>query len=138
MRNCAILQTKSIKLLLLEVMAVLLLLAVISLLLLHANPDTFKLLKPWQRAIGGDHVLHVGVGALLPLTLGVLSRAYQRSIRFQFAFFAVFPLCYGVDEFVQSFTPHRESNWGDYGMSLLGWGIALLFWLLIKALRRRV
>ncbi len=131
-------QTKSIKLLLLEVIAVLVLLAVISLLLLHANPDTFKLLKPWQRAMGGDHVLHVGVGALLPLTLAVLSQAYRRSVRFQCAFFAVFPLCYGIDEFVQSFTPHRESNWGDYGMSLLGWCITVLFWLLLKALRRRV
>ncbi len=131
-------QTKSIKLLLLEVIAVLVLLAVISLLLLQANPDTVKLIKPWQRAIGGDHVLHVGVGSLLPLTLGVLSRAYQRSVRFQCAFFAVFPLCYGVDEFVQSFTPHRESNWGDYGMSLLGWSITVLFWLLLKALRRRI
>jgi VanZ family protein len=132
------LQTKSIKLLLLEVIAVLVLLAVISLLLLHANPDTFKLIKPWQRAIGGDHVLHVAVGALLPLTLGVLSRAYRRSVRFQCAFFGVFPICYGIDEFVQSFTPHRESNWGDYRMSLLGWLIALLIWLLLKALRRRV
>ena len=131
-------QSKSIKLLILEVVAVLVLLAVISLLLLHANPDTFKAIKPWQRAMGGDHVLHVGVGALLPLTLAVLTGAYRRSVRFQFAFFALFPLCYGIDEFVQSFTPHRESNLGDYGMSVLGWFIAVVFWLFLKALRRRV
>lgn len=128
---------KSVTLLLVEVIAVLLLLAVVSLLLLHANPATMVAMKPWQRAIGGAHILHIAVGALIPLTLGVLFRIYQRSKRFQIAFFMVFPLCYGVDEFLQSFMAHRSSNWGDYGMSLLGWLIAVVCWLLFRSFKRQ-
>jgi hypothetical protein len=90
------------------------------------------LLKPWQRAIGGEHVLHLGVAPLLPLTLGVFLSAFSA---LSMCLFALFPLCYGLDEFVQSFTPHRESNWGYYGKSLLGWLIALLLRLLLKALQ---
>lgn len=122
---------------LLDLVASLVLLALTAVVVLHAHPTSFVWMKPWQRAVGGDHVLHTIIGALLPWCLAILCRLLQRSKTQQTIFFLLFPLFYAMDELFQAITPHREAEWADYWMSLLGWCIAVLGWLFIQAYRLR-
>ncbi|GAB2931452.1 hypothetical protein GCM10027181_32850 [Rheinheimera gaetbuli] len=133
------LKLKSKLMLFLESIAVMFLLTAVSLVLLHAHPTSFKLISPLAMALAGtDNVLHVFVGAVLPFSLAIICRVAQRSARFNLIFFMVFPVCYALDEFIQSFTPHRKSDWADFGMSLAGWLMAISVWCLLHVCKTRL
>jgi hypothetical protein len=86
--------------------------------------------------LGGDKVVHVVVGALLPLSLAFLARLYLASKRLQWAFWFACLLLFASDEFVQGFSAQRQSDFADLAMSGLGWLIGCSFWWLIWLFRR--
>lgn len=83
------------------------------------------------RAMGGDKIVHVVFGALVPLCLAFLARLYQASKRLQWAFWVSCLLLFAGDETLQQFSPQRESDITDLAMSALGWSIGCSFWWLI-------
>lgn len=126
----------SIRWLIFDGIAVMGLLISISLVLIQSQPESHKAFKPILRALGGDHLLHVLVGAMLPLALLLLTRLWRRSARMQLGFFSLFPLAYASDELAQAFMPHRSSNWADLAFSLLGYAVVLCCWLIWQRFKR--
>jgi VanZ family protein len=126
----------SIRWLIFDAMAVMGLLISISLVLIQSQPASHQAFKPILRALGGDHLLHVLVGAMLPLALLLLTRLWRRSARMQLGFFSLFPLAYASDELAQAFMPHRSSNWEDLAFSLLGYAAVLCSWLVLQRFKR--
>lgn len=116
--------------LLFDAVALLGLLLSISLVLIQSQPESHQAFKPILRALGGDHLLHLLVGAMLPFALLLLSRLWRRSYRMQICFFSLFPLAYAADEMAQALMPHRSSNWLDLAYSLLGYAVVLCGWFL--------
>ena len=126
----------SIRWLIFDGMAVIGLLISISLVLIQSQPESHQAFKPILRALGGDHLLHLLVGAILPLALLLLTRLWRRSARMQLGFFSLFPLAYASDELAQAFMPHRSSNWADLAFSLLGYSAVLCCWLIWQRFKR--
>jgi len=88
--------------------------------------------------LGGDKIVHVLVGSLLPLSLAFLARLYLASKRLQWAYWLACLALFGIDELVQGLSPLRESDPQDFFMSLLGWSIACsCWWLLWLLLNKR-
>ena len=83
------------------------------------------------RALGGDKIVHVLVGALIPISLAYLARLYLASKRLQWAFWFACLLLFAADEFVQGFSPVRSSDFSDLAMSALGWLIGCSCWWLL-------
>lgn len=118
--------------------AALALLAISLLVALLYLPATNHIGKQWIRVLGGDQVVHVLVGGMLPLCLAFLARLYLASKRLQWAYWLACLAVFGIDELVQGFSPLRESDPQDFLMSSLGWAIACsLWWLLWLLLRKR-
>lgn len=101
-------------------------------------PSTNNLGKQVVRLLGGDNIVHVLVGGLLPLSLGYLARLYLASKRLQWAYWLACLLVFASDELLQGLSPLRESEPDDFMMSSLGWLIGCsLWWLLWSLLNRR-
>ncbi len=114
-------------------------LAIIAISLLVAVlylPATNHLGTQVIRLLGGDHIVHVLVGGLLPLALAFLSRLYLASKRLQWAYWLACLTVFAADELMQGLSPLRESDPADFMMSTLGWLIGCsvwwLFWLLLQ------
>lgn len=114
-------------------------LAIIAISLLVALlylPATNHLGKQAVRFLGGDHIVHVLVGGLLPLALAFLSCLYLASKRLQWAYWLACLTVFAADELIQGLSPLRESDPADFMMSSLGWLIGCsvwwLFWLLLQ------
>ncbi len=88
------------------------------------------------RTLGGDKIVHVGVGAVVPLALAFLARLYLASKRLQWAFWLACLALFAGDDIVQGLSPLRESDIGDLAMSALGWVIGCSLWWLIWLLRQ--
>jgi VanZ family protein len=127
----------SIRWLIFDGLALVGLLLCISLVLIQSQPETHQAFKPILRALGGDHLLHVLVGAMLPLGLLLLTRLWRRSTRMQLGFFSLFPLAYASDELAQAMMPHRSSNWADLAFSLAGYATVVVGWLIFQQLKLR-
>lgn len=101
-------------------------------------PATNHLGKQVIRLLGGDHIVHVLVAALLPLSLGFLARLYLASKRLQWAYWLACLTVFAGDELLQGLSPLRESDLSDFMMSTLGWLIGCcLWWLLWLLLSKR-
>lgn len=111
------------------------LLAMLGLILALYLPQTAQQAKQVERLLGGDAVLHVVVGALLPVALAVLARLYRLPSRWQAGYWAGCLLMFGFDELLQLLSPLRESSVGDMLMSALGWVIGMSGWFLLLSLR---
>lgn len=118
--------------------AFLALLLITSLVAALYIPATTMFGKQVIHLLGGDKIVHVLVGSLLPLSLAFLARLYLASKRLQWAYWLACLAVFGIDELVQGFSPLRESDPQDFLMSALGWAIACsLWWLLWLLLRKR-
>lgn len=100
-------------------------------------PATNHLGKQVIRLLGGDHIVHVLVGGLLPLSLGFLARLYLASKRLQWAYWLACLLVFASDELLQGLSPLRESDPADFMMSTLGWLIGCSMWWLLWLLFNR-
>lgn len=89
------------------------------------------------RVLGGDKIVHVLVGALMPISLAFLARLYLASKRLQWAFWLSCLLVFVADEMLQGLSSYRESELADLTMSGLGWVIGCSVWWLIWLLRQR-
>jgi len=117
------------------------LLALLAMLLLIVAlylPQTAMQAKQLERALGGDAVLHVVVGALLPLTLGVLLRIYRLSWQRQAIYWCGCLLLFAVDELAQGLSPLRAPAAIDFALSALGWLISSSGWTLWLSIRGRL
>ncbi|WP_348728333.1 hypothetical protein [Rheinheimera texasensis] len=117
-----------------------LLLALLAMLLLIVAlylPQTALQAKQIERTLGGDAVLHVTVGALLPLTLGILLRLYRWPWRRQAVFWCGCLLLFAVDELAQGLSPLRAPAAADFAFSALGWLIGCSSWMLWLSFRRQ-
>lgn len=117
----------------LRVSALLSLIAIGVLVALLYLPSTHQLGNQLIRALGGDGVVHVLVGCLLPLSLAFLARLYLASKRLQWVYWCCCLLLFATDELAQSFSPLRKSDPQDFMMSALGWLIAVCCWWLLRA-----
>lgn len=88
------------------------------------------------RTMGGDKVVHVLIGATMPLALAFLAKLYQASKRLQWAFWFACLFLFVGDEFVQSFSAERSADIQDLAMSSLGWVIGCSLWWLIWLIQR--
>lgn len=111
------------------------LLAMLGLILALYLPQTAQQAKQVERLLGGDTVLHVVIGALLPLALAVLARLYLLPWRWQMGYWAGCLCMFGLDELLQFWSPLRESSLSDMLMSTLGWVIGTSGWFLYQSLR---
>lgn len=101
-------------------------------------PQAQLQLKTWQRALGGDHHLHLLAGCLIPLSLAMVGRLYSYSTRTQAAAWLVCLSLFALDEYVQRFSVYRSSNFEDFCYSAGGWGVGLLTYvLMLNSFRRR-
>lgn len=120
----------------LRVSAFIALLLIATLIAALYLPATSLFGKKVIALLGGDKIVHVLVGSLLPLSLAFLARLYLASKRLQWAYWLSCLSLFGIDELVQGLSPLRESDPQDFLMSLLGWSIACscwwLVWLLLK------
>jgi VanZ family protein len=117
------------------------LLALLAMLLLIVAlylPQTAMQAKQLERALGGDAVLHVLVGALLPLTLGVLLRIYRLSWQRQAIYWCGCLLLFALDELAQGLSPLRAPAAIDFALSALGWLISSSGWTLWLSIRGRL
>ena len=117
------------------------LLALLAMLLLIVAlylPQTAMQAKQLERALGGDAVLHVVVGALLPLTLGVLLRIYRLSWQRQAIYWCGCLLLFALDELAQGLSPLRAPAATDFALSALGWLISCSGWTLWLSIRGRL
>ena len=117
------------------------LLALLAMLLLIVAlylPQTAMQAKQLERALGGDAVLHVVVGALLPLTLGVLLRIYRLSWQRQAIYWCGCLLLFALDELAQGLSPLRAPAATDFALSSLGWLISSSGWTLWLSIRGRL
>lgn len=117
------------------------LLALLAMLLLIVAlylPQTAMQAKQLERALGGDAVLHVVVGALLPLTLGVLHRIYRLSWQRQAIYWCGCLLLFALDELAQGLSPLRAPAAIDFALSALGWLISSSGWTLWLSIRGRL
>ncbi|MFC0048770.1 hypothetical protein [Rheinheimera tilapiae] len=117
------------------------LLALLAMLLLIVAlylPQTAMQAKQLERALGGDAVLHVVVGALLPLTLGVLLRIYRLSWQRQAIYWCGCLLLFALDELAQGLSPLRAPAAIDFALSALGWLISSSGWTLWLSIRGRL
>lgn len=117
------------------------LLALLAMLLLIVAlylPQTAMQAKQLERALGGDAVLHVVVGALLPLTLGVLLRIYRLSWQRQGIYWCGCLLLFALDELAQGLSPLRAPAATDFALSALGWLISSSGWTLWLSIRGRL
>ncbi len=117
------------------------LLALLAMLLLIVAlylPQTAMQAKQLERALGGDAVLHVVVGALLPLTLGVLLRIYRLSWQRQAIYWCGCLLLFALDELAQGLSPLRAPAATDFALSALGWLISSSGWTLWLSIRGRL
>ena len=117
------------------------LLALLAMLLLVVAlymPQTAMQAKQLERALGGDAVLHVVVGALLPLTLGVLLRIYRLSWQRQAIYWCGCLLLFALDELAQGLSPLRAPAAIDFALSALGWLISSSGWTLWLSIRGRL
>lgn len=117
------------------------LLALLAMLLLIVAlylPQTAMQAKQLERALGGDAVLHVVVGALLPLTLGVLLRIYRLSWQRQAIYWCGCLLLFALDELAQGLSPLRAPAAIDFALSALGWLISSSGWTLLISIRGRL
>lgn len=117
------------------------LLALLAMLLLIVAlylPQTAMQAKQLERALGGDAVLHVVVGALLPLTLGVLLRIYHLSWQRQAIYWCGCLLLFALDELAQGLSPLRAPAATDFALSALGWLISSSGWTLWLSIRGRL
>lgn len=117
------------------------LLALLAMLLLIVAlylPQTAMQAKQLERALGGDAVLHVVVGALLPLTLGVLLRIYRLSWHRQTIYWCGCLLLFALDELAQGLSPLRAPAAIDFALSALGWLISSSGWTLWLSIRGRL
>lgn len=99
-------------------------------------PQTSEFGKHVVNLLGGDKVIHVLVGALLPLLLAFLALLFRASKRLQWCYWLACLMLFGIDEILQSFSPLRSSDIGDLAMSALGWVIGCSLWWLIWLLRQ--
>lgn len=117
------------------------LLALLAMLLLIVAlylPQTAMQAKQLERALGGDAVLHVVVGALLPLTLGILLRLYRWPWRRQAFFWCGCLVLFALDELAQGLSPLRAPAAADFALSALGWLISSSGWTLWLSIRGRL
>lgn len=117
------------------------LLALLAMLLLIVAlylPQTAMQAKQLERVLGGDAVLHVVVGALLPLTLGVLLRIYRLSWQRQAIYWCGCLLLFALDELAQGLSPLRAPAATDFALSALGWMISSSGWTLWLSIRGRL
>lgn len=114
------------------------LLAMLLLILALYLPHTAMQAKQLERALGGDAVLHVVVGALLPLTLGILLRIYRLPWRRQIIYWCGCLLLFALDELAQGLSPLRAPAATDFALSTLGWLISGSGWALWLIVRRRL
>jgi hypothetical protein len=94
-------------------------------------PGGQQLLKSWERALGGDHHLHLLAGSLIPLTLSLLGRIYRYSSRQQLLAWGCCLALFAIDEYVQRYSQFRSSNVEDFLYSAAGWAAGLVIYLLL-------
>lgn len=117
--------------------AALSLIAISLLVALLYLPATNHLGKQVIGLLGGDHIVHVLVGGLVPLALAFLARLYLASKRLQWAYWLACLTVFGADELLQGLSPLRESDPADFMMSTLGWLIGCSLWWLMWLLFRK-
>lgn len=111
-----------------RVSAGLLLLASVGFALGLYLPSAQLLLKSWERALGGDHHLHLLAGCCIPLSLALLGRLASYSYPVQALAWLGCLALFAFDEYVQRFSAYRSSNLHDFLYSAWGWSAGLLIY----------